>query len=224
MTRSVVFLVVCLMALPTPPAAALQPVSVGSEFQVNTYTNARQGRPAIVVRQDGSFVVVWSGGAHDGSAGGVFAQSFGSAGSRVSEEFQVNVYTENTRQFPAATTDADGNLVVVWSSYGQDGSGTGTFARRFTSAGAALVPEFQVSVYTVYGEMYPDVTADGDGDFVVTWSSYLAGGGGVEVIARSFSSSGGALATEFVVNTSRMGDLSNRSRPFSLSTAWETPA
>jgi hypothetical protein len=31
--------------------------------------------------------------------------------------------------------DAAGNFVVTWSSYGQDGSGSGIYAQRYNAAG-----------------------------------------------------------------------------------------
>ena len=41
-----------------------------------------------------------------------------------------------TSAAPSVALDADGDFVVAWQSYGQDGSDYGVFARRFSSAGA----------------------------------------------------------------------------------------
>ena len=67
--------------------------------------------------------------------------------------------------------DADGDFVVAWQSFGQDGSIYGIFARRFSSAGAALASEFQVNTYTTDIQSCPSVAVDADGDFVVAWAS-----------------------------------------------------
>src|SRR5262245_33327189 len=64
---------------------------------------------------------------------------------RPGAEFQVNSYTSNSQRLAAVATAADGDFVMVWQSYGQDGYGPGVFARRFTSAGAALASEFQIN-------------------------------------------------------------------------------
>src|SRR5688572_19463686 len=79
-------------------------------------------------------------------------------GSPLGNEFQVNTYTPGN-QFKGnqtVATDADGDFVIAWSSSnGQDGSGYGVFARRFSSAGAALASEFQVNTYTSDDQFVP---------------------------------------------------------------------
>ena len=50
---------VCLFGGLTQSVAAQQPVPVGSEFQVNTFTTNYQLRPSVSVDADGDFVVVW---------------------------------------------------------------------------------------------------------------------------------------------------------------------
>ena len=100
------------------------------------------------------------------------------------------------------TSDADGDFIVVWESYGQDGEGNGVFARQFSSAGDYLAIEFQINAYTIGFQYNPAVVADADGDFVVAWeSSHPRDGYASGVFARRFSSSGTALASEFQVNT-----------------------
>ena len=44
-----------------------EPVPVGLEFQVNTYTTENQGRPAVAFNIEGAFVVVWESIRQDGS-------------------------------------------------------------------------------------------------------------------------------------------------------------
>src|SRR5688572_26685782 len=45
-------------------------------------------------------------------------------------EFLVNAYTTNAQYESSIAVDADGDLVVAWSSSGQDGSGYGIPQRR----------------------------------------------------------------------------------------------
>ena len=47
-------------------------------------------------------------------------------------EFPVNSYTTSDQGIPAVASDASGNFVVAWSSYGQDGSGIGVFGQRYS--------------------------------------------------------------------------------------------
>jgi hypothetical protein len=59
---------------------------------------------------------------------------------------------------------------VTWSSNGQDGSGYGVFARRFSSAAAPLAPELQVNTTTAGNQTDPSVDTEPEGDFIVTWT------------------------------------------------------
>ena len=90
---------------------------------------------------------------------------------RLGAEFQVNTYTTQFQRSPAVAARTDGAFVVAWASNGQDGSGYGIFARRFSSAGTALAVEFQVNTTTTQSQNVPAVGVDSDGDFVVVWQS-----------------------------------------------------
>jgi hypothetical protein len=172
--------------------------SLASEFQVNTRTAGSQTAPKVAADADGAFVVVWSG--PDGEYNGVFARRFSSAGAAIGSDFQVNTYTTDRQLSPAVTQDADGDFVVVWSSY-QDGSQYGVFARRHSSAGAALASEFQVNSYTTSFQFNTAVAAGPEGDFLVVWQSFSQDGSSNSVFARHFSSTGAALDSEFRVNS-----------------------
>jgi hypothetical protein len=175
--------------------------AVGSEFQVNTYTTSYQFRPAVAADSDGDFVVVWgSFPGQDGSDSGIFGQRYTSAGAAVGSEFQVNTYTTSAQYRPAVAADSDGDFVVVWGSYGQDGSVRGIFGQRYTSAGAAVGSEFQVNTYTTHTQYTAAVAADSDGDFVVVWNSYQDGSS-FGIFGQRYTSAGAAVGSEFQVNT-----------------------
>ena len=83
-----------------------------------------------------------------GSGNGVFAQRYDSDGNPVGSEFQVNTYTAGDQFRSDIAIDAVGNIIVVWSSYLQDGSFFGVFAQRYDSNGNPVGSEFQVNTYT----------------------------------------------------------------------------
>jgi hypothetical protein len=183
---------------------------VGGEFQINARTTGIQSLPSIAVENDGDFIVTWSG-VFDGYGFGIFGHRFDSAGVRLGLQFQVNTYTSYGQQRSWVASEGNGDFVVVWQSFKQDGptnGAYGVFARRFASAGTALAAEFQVNTHTINDQEYPRVASDSDGDFIVAWQSTgqdtvnLSGG----IFARAFPSSGTALATEFQVNTYTVGD------------------
>jgi hypothetical protein len=177
----------------------------GAEFQVNFTTYASQRQPALSIDADGDFVVAWvMPGVSDQ---GVFARRFNAAGLPQGGEFHVNSYTLDDQVTPSLDLDADGDFVVAWVSYGgQDGSGQGVFARRFSSAGAPQAAEFQVNSYTMGDQgAFPSVSLDADGDFVVAWSSNGQDDSGYGVFARRFNAAGVPQAAEFEVNQFTLG-------------------
>jgi hypothetical protein len=195
-----------------PIRAAAQ--AVGSEFQVNSYTTGHQrasdpaslatsaGGHLIAADAGGNFVVIWASYGQDGSHYGVFGQRYDAAGGTVGSEFRINSYTPLFQHEPAVASDAGGNFVVVWASYGQDGSLDGVFGQRYDSGGAALGGEFRVNTYTTSNQRYPDVASDPAGNFVVVWSSHGQGPQPRwDVFGQRYDSSGAALGGEFRVNS-----------------------
>jgi hypothetical protein len=173
--------------------------ALAGEFQVNSYTTSFQMNAAVAAEANGDFVVAWQSNGQDSPDRGVFARRFTSSGTPLAAEFQVNTYTFGDQLYPRAAMDADGDFAIVWQSGEQDGSASGVFARRFSSAGAALGSELQINTYTSGDQGPASVTMDADGDFVVAWQSnndhYAA-----NVFAQRFSSAGSPLAAEFQVN------------------------
>ncbi len=174
--------------------------SVGTEFQVNSYTTSYQDYPAVAAASDGAFVVAWQSRFQDGSNYGVFGQRYDSAGQAVGTEFQVNCFTINDQRFPAVAAASDGAFVVAWQSRFQDGSDYGVFGRRYDSAGQAVGTEFQINNYTPNRQRFPAVAAAADGAFVVTWASYGHDSFGYGVFGQRYDSAGQAVGTEFQVN------------------------
>jgi len=118
----------------------------------------------------------------------------------IGPEFQVNTYTTNYQYRPSVAVDGSGIFVVVWQSFGQDGSEGGIFGRWFDGGGAPLGGEFQVNTVTMGNQARPSIAVDGSGNFVVTWNSYGQDGSGYGVFGRRFDSGGAPLGGEFQIN------------------------
>jgi hypothetical protein len=183
-------------------------VPQGGEFRINSYTTGAQREPMPAMDAAGNFVVVWQSYGQDGQQDGVFGQRFGSAGAAVGPEFRVNVYTTTHQRDAAVASDPDGHFVVAWSSYGQDGSVWGVFARRYDTAGVPLSGDFRVNGQTLLIQQYPSVTMEPDGDFTVAWMATGAGGPGVDVdvFARRFDALGTPEGDDFRVNVFTTGN------------------
>jgi phosphoheptose isomerase len=171
------------------------------EFQVNTVTADPQTSPAVGSDAAGNFVVAWTSDDQDGPDYGVFAQRFNAAGVPQATEFQVNTYTPGSQSLPAVALSTSGDFVITWTSFGQDGSSNGVFARRFDAAGTAQASEFRVNTQVANAQDSPSVTLEPDGGFLIAWRSVNQDGNADGVFARRFDAAGTAQASEFRVNT-----------------------
>lgn len=180
-------------------------IPLGSEFQVNTYTTNDQRNPSVAMDSSGNFVVIWEGGG-DGDSSGIYGQRYSSDGTPQGSEFQVNTYTANYQVSSSAAMDASGNFIVIWMSWGQDGSGYGIYGQRYGSDGTPLGSEFRVNTYTADDQYFPSAAMDSSGNFVVSWYSFYQDGSGRGVYGQRFRSDGTPLGSEFQVNTYTTGD------------------
>ncbi|MEE8310953.1 MAG: hypothetical protein V3R77_01765 [Candidatus Binatia bacterium] len=181
--------------------------AIGGQFTVNTYVALRQGAPKVSAASDGAFVVVWEGDIQDGVDYGVFGQRYDTAGAPLGTEFAINTHITGNQQSPDVSVGASGEFVVVWSSQGQDGSGSGVIARLFGADGLPASDEFVVNAYTSQGQYFPRVDSNDDGSFVVVWASYDGrDGAGYGVFGQRFDGAGQVLGTEFAVNTFTTAD------------------
>lgn len=194
----------------------LSAAPIGSEFQVNTVTAGAQTNPDVAMDASGNFVVVWESA--DTSGTGVFAQRYNASGVAQGGAFQVNNYQTNNQLAPAVAMDADGNFVVVWASFGQDGNGYGVFGQRFNALGGTEGGEFQVNVVTngdqgaISGTRELDVAMRATGEFIVVWTTTAAeDGSGSGIIGQRFDANGSRADNTFLVNQNLTSQ--NQSRP-----------
>ncbi len=185
----------------------------GGEFKVNTVSVGDQVEPTVAMDNLGNFLIAWTSANQDGSLGGIFAQRYDVSGNTVGGEFQVNTTTSGDQSAPAVAMDALGNVVVSWTSAGQDGSGAGIYAQRFNSAGLPVGVEFRVNTFATGDQTDSSVSMNRlTGDFVVGWTSAGQDGSGTGVYAQRFSGLlGTAQGSEFRVNSTTANDQNEAS-------------
>ncbi|MEL7362790.1 MAG: T9SS type A sorting domain-containing protein, partial [Bacteroidota bacterium] len=142
----------------------------GDEFEVSPLATGSQSNSAIGVAADGDFVITWQryGPEYDDRTN-IYAQRYSADGTPLDGEFQVNSSTTDIQRFSSLAMDADGDFVVAWTSFRQDGSGFGVFAQRYAADGTPQGNEFQVNSFTTGDQRLPSVGVDADGDFVIAW-------------------------------------------------------
>ncbi len=186
--------------------------TIGAEFKVNTdLTQIWQQTPDITGMPDGGFIVTWQSFLQDGSANGIFAQRYDANGVLDGGEFSVNTTTDNWQWESSITDLADGGFVVTWSTFLQDGSGTGIAGQRYNADGTPAGNEFLVNTHTIDNQQRPEIASLSDGGFVITWISQgqdnaAANGGGYGVYGQRYDANGNPAGGEFLVNTTIAGD------------------
>ena len=112
-------------------------------------------------------------------------------------EFQVNTHTANDQKSAGIAMDRGGNFVVVWSSYLQDGSSNGVFARRFDPNCSPLGDEIQINTTTAGNQTEPAVAMDATAGFVVAWQGPGLIDAGEDIFLRRFDPNGLPLGDDF---------------------------
>jgi len=115
-------------------------------------------------------------------------------------DFQVNTRTAENQANPAIAMDADGNFVVVWSSYFRSvDRSNDILGQRFDPSFRSVGSEFPINTTTAGNQKEPSVAMDGMGNFVVAWQS--EDGNDWDIFAQRFDANGAALGQEFGVNS-----------------------
>jgi hypothetical protein len=144
----------------------------GGEIQVNTYVNNYQWYSDIEVFNDTSFVVLWCSWEQDGDDGGIYLQRFDKSGNKIGNETRVNLNTAYYQWLPRIIRLEHKNFAVVWSSWKQDGSREGIYARFFDEENGRISFEMEVNNFTANYQWEPDAIAINGDDILVVWASW----------------------------------------------------
>lgn len=178
--------------------------------QFGTGLGYEKSTQAVAVDADGDYVVVWVSYGQDNPAeplgAGVYMRIFDRNHNPLTPEILVNQTTQGDQRNPAVAIDADGDIVVVWESRGDNVDGSlGIWARRFDSMGRPLGGEFLVNSNTQHDQYNPAVAMDAYGNFVVVWvstgqtTSYFN-----DIRGQLFNYRGERIGGEFRVNVANI--------------------
>lgn len=190
----------------TAVETAIHDADLGEE-QVNTYFENNQYKPAVASLENGGFVVTWKSYGQDGDIGGIYAQRYDSNRVKVGDEVQVNTTWKDHQSEPAIAGMSNEGYVIIWTSYNQDGPGSGVYMQRYEADGSAVGGETRVNSETIDWQAEPAVVAV-DGGYVVTWMSYGQDGSGRGIYMQRFDNAGAKQGIETLVNHETEGHQS----------------
>ncbi len=178
-------------------------------FRVNQIGMGDQENPQVVMLKNGGAAFVWQGGKFGFQK--IYARFMDAAGIFLSGDILVNTYTNEHQIAPSITCLPNGNVAIVWASYGQDGSMYGVYGRILSSTGSFVTPEFQVNQTTDLNQKSISITALTNGNCVVAWVSEKtlttsdtnnpSGMFAANVKGRVIGGNGAAVTSEFLLNS-----------------------
>ncbi len=101
-------------------------------------------------------------------------------------EFRASTFAPSAQSEAVLDLDAQGGIIVVWSSRRQQEGRYGVYAQRFSPAGVARGAETQVNLWTDSHQMSPDIATGADGNAWIVWQSHGQDGHAGAIIARRF--------------------------------------
>jgi len=185
-------------------------------FRINQQGTNDQENPQVTLLQNGGAAFVWQSGLSGSQH--IYARFLAANGTFTTGDVMVNTATNHHQINPAIVTLANSNVVVTWSSFGQDNADgmQGVYSQILTPAGAKVGVETQVNQFTPYNQRTPAIAVFPNGNYVITWVSEQQthtlsainetnGTSGVthpsvDIFARVFSPSGTPVSDEFLVS------------------------
>lgn len=187
---------------------------VKSDFLVNTRVEGPQTSPTVTMAPNGASLIAWLG-RNENHESSLHAQQYEwvetedvpSDLATVDGELSLGTYLEIEESPPAAAMDRDGQSIVAWQSFGEDGSGLGVFAQRLDASGAPVGSRFLVNASLTLGNQSdPSVAYDPKGGtLVVVWQTDDASGTGHDVYASLYRADGTPIDAMIPVSGARVG-------------------
>ncbi|HWM93033.1 MAG TPA: hypothetical protein VN493_19875 [Thermoanaerobaculia bacterium] len=181
----------------------------GGEFRVSRLGDRQQSTPAVAVRPDGSFVVVWNRVRGGGKPVEVYASRFTVDGRAVGQPRLVGFAAQRSADEPAAVAILpDGGFFVAWAledgfTYWEDGDfpSRDLHGRRFTRDGVLVGGRVTLnSDPSLADERHPKCAVSQGRELVCTWTAQMGEGYFGEILFRRFDLNGLPLADELQVN------------------------
>jgi len=142
---------------------------------VNTTTSGNQQKPAVAMRTNGDYVIVWD----DDSAGNwdVKMRGFAANESQLFAQQNANATTVGEQSGPAVAVDQFGRFVVAYADDNDMNGAFQLFARGFNANGTQLFAERTVNVNSAGNQLHPALAMDDKGKWYCAWEDSSTGSG-----------------------------------------------
>jgi hypothetical protein len=175
----------------------------GNEIRVNKTTAYSQARPDVAFLDNGNFVISWESWKQIATTSrgyDLFASIYDSNGNLLVEELQVNTYTNDYQWYSNIEPLENGQFIIAWCSWEQDGYDGGIYLQKFDSFGNKIGDEKIVNSSLVNYQWLPKVHKLSNGNIAVVWSSWKQDGDREGVYCQILDNDLNKLSFETMVN------------------------
>jgi len=159
--------------------------AAGTEFLVNT-SSGLCSSPRVTAASGGKFMVVWAekNRSVDTNGWDILGATFSNSGIGSAARC-INTTRFGDQYQPSISWDGM-DYLVVWTALGQDGSREGVFGQLLHDDGSPDKGEFQINTSWINQQMQPAAASDGQGRFLVAWTSFVGGPYGFDLFAQRY--------------------------------------
>lgn len=172
------------------------------EILVNDSIFGNQINPQIASNKSGDFVIVWASQneINQTYSYDIKAKLFPAEQSFYNNEFLVNSHRLNSQTKPQVAINENGEFIIVWESWFQDGSDRGIYAQMFNENGQKNGNEFLVNSNTYFSQARPLVKYFNNGNFIIVWESWSEAEKGYNIFGKVFDNLANVIKDEFIIN------------------------
>ncbi len=174
-------------------------VALGSETQVNLWTESHQMGPDIATDADGNAWIVWQSHGQDGHAGAIIARRFDGE-FRGGAEVLVNERWRGHQTEPVVAAGPGGQALVVWSSSAAAGEAQTLRARLLGAGGSPLGSEFAVRPHATTNVRAAAAAFSPDGQFAIAYSVFNQANRPAGIYMQRFAPDAKRLGEEVLVS------------------------
>jgi hypothetical protein len=168
----------------------------------HTATGEHLAHPDVAMAPNDDYAITWQADGTDGDRKGVYTSLYDNSNTLLSGPTQVNTTTTGNQQEPRIAIDENGEYMIVWSSFNQDGDHYGIYGQRFDNSGTASGGEIAITTNTSGSQDHAAIAVTREGSkYVISWTDDTAEGDRTAVYSRLMYSNGTFLANDAIINT-----------------------
>ncbi|MDX2361589.1 MAG: HYR domain-containing protein [Crocinitomicaceae bacterium] len=176
--------------------------NVNSPQLIHSVTGSHMMHPDVAMTPTNEYTFTWQVDSLDGDRNGIYYASYDNSYNEIVAPTQVNTTTTGNQQEPRIAVDENGEFMIIWSSFDQDGDHHGIYGQRYSAPGTTSGGEISITTNTTGSQDHAAlaVTREG-GKYIISWTDDVADGDRTGVYSRSMFSNGSFLADDALINT-----------------------